>query len=138
MISNVAFAHFSRFATIVRQRNHLTSAKTVAEGQLFSVEAVPPDAVFYGFLGTTKERHPEAARGVPKGPLSAEYAMRELRGGLADRKMRDQKSPADGKERTNAGAKAGPAADGQDFHLVVGGEESVGMGMTQVSWRKSL
>lgn len=56
MVSDDVFHYFVRHATVVTQHNHLSAAKTVMEGQLFSVEAVPPEAVFYGFLGATDER----------------------------------------------------------------------------------
>lgn len=61
LVSNDVFGWFVRHATIVTQHNHLSAAKTVLNGQLFSVEAVPPEAVFYGFVGSTRERVEENA-----------------------------------------------------------------------------
>lgn len=61
LVSNDVFGWFVRHATIVTQHNHLSAAKTVLQGQLFSVEAVPPEAVFYGFVGSTRERTEENA-----------------------------------------------------------------------------
>ncbi len=60
LVHDEVFAYFVRNATIVTQHNHLSAAKTVLQGQLFSVEAVPPEAVFYGFVGSTAERAEEA------------------------------------------------------------------------------
>lgn len=58
LLTDRDFHHFVTHATVVLQHNRLTSAKTVAKGQLFSVEAVPPEAVFFGFLGATDPREP--------------------------------------------------------------------------------
>ena len=56
LVSNKSFAYFVRHATILTQHNQLTSAKTVKGGALFSVEAVPPEALFYGFLRAVPPR----------------------------------------------------------------------------------
>ena len=72
MVSNDVFGWFVRYATIVTQHNHLSAAKTVLNGQLFSVEAVPPEAVFYGFVGSTRER-------VEENPLDKASVASELR-----------------------------------------------------------
>ena len=56
IVSDRTFGYFVEHATIIMQRNRLTSAKTVAEGALFSVESIPPEAVFYGFIGGSKAR----------------------------------------------------------------------------------
>lgn len=56
LISDTAFHHFTRYATMVVQHNTLTSAKTVADQALYSVESAPPETVFCGFWGTTKPR----------------------------------------------------------------------------------
>jgi CRISPR-associated protein Cmr4 len=57
LVSNKSFAYFVRHATILTQHNQLTSAKTVKGGALFSVEAVPPEALFYGFLRAVPPRN---------------------------------------------------------------------------------
>jgi len=56
LVSNKSFAYFVRHATILTQHNQLTSAKTVKGSALFSVEAVPPEALFYGFLRAVPPR----------------------------------------------------------------------------------
>lgn len=56
IVNNRVFDYFVQHATIVQQHNRLTSAKTVAEGALFSVESVPPETLFYGIIGGTKDR----------------------------------------------------------------------------------
>ena len=107
LVSDAGFAHFCRHATLIQQHNRLSSAKTVQEGALFSLEAVPPEAVFYGFLGATGSRWP-ASEGTPKADAAAVLA--EVRAGLgftADR---------------SAGS----------FHF--GGGESTGLGLTRVVW----
>jgi CRISPR-associated protein Cmr4 len=88
LVSDKTFHYFVTHATQVVQHNRLTSAKTVAQGQLFSVEAVPPEAVFYGFLGATKPRHPSNGEGEAEtgeepaagGPETQEEALAALRG----------------------------------------------------------
>lgn len=76
LVSDRSFFHFVSHATTVIQHNRLTSAKTVEEGALFSVEAVPPETIFYGFFGTTTSRKPpgEGEERVPP-----EEVMEKLR-----------------------------------------------------------
>ena len=50
---------------MIEQHNRLTTAKTVADGQLFTVESVPPETVFYGFAGISPERRADAAMAEP-------------------------------------------------------------------------
>jgi CRISPR-associated protein Cmr4 len=143
LISDAAFSHFSRYATLVRQRNRLTSAKTVADGALFTVEAVPPEAIFYGFVGATRERHPDAKKATPAGPLEPERVLRELRVGLTGNndegtgRAVDTEREAGNESSVQQGppARDRQVAESCEFHLVVGGEESVGMGMSRVLWR---
>ncbi len=104
LIADEAFGHFAEHATLVRQRNRLTTVKTVARGQLFTVEAVPPEAIFYGFLGGTRERRTGNHR------LAAGEVAAKLKATLE-------------------------GEPGKGCHLILGGEESVGMGMTHLSWR---
>jgi CRISPR-associated protein Cmr4 len=135
LVSDGAFLHFVSHATVVQQHNRLTSAKTVEGSALFSVEAVPPETVFYGFLGATDSRRPlaesappaenaptaesappaEAAAptAAPAGPRSAAEVMACLR------------SLWEGE----AGG-SGPAAG--TLHL--GGDEGTGMGVTRLVW----
>jgi len=56
VVSDHVFNYFVQHATIVQQHNRLTSAKTVAEGALFSVESVPPETLFYGIIGGVRDR----------------------------------------------------------------------------------
>lgn len=56
LVSNKAFAYFVNHATMLTQHNKLTSAKTVAQGALFSIESLPPETILYGIIGTTDER----------------------------------------------------------------------------------
>lgn len=56
LVSNRSFYHFVNYATMLMQHNTLTSAKTVKDGALFSVESLPPETIFYGIFGATKER----------------------------------------------------------------------------------
>ncbi len=106
MISNEAFDYFSRHATVIQQRNRLTAEKTVAKGQLFSIEAIPPACVFYQFIGTCKERPSETNN---TGELwSPKTAMVNLRKGLGTNENR--------------------------FSLIIGGATSVGLGLTAAFW----
>ena len=115
VVSDSAFHYFVTHATQVVQHNRLTSAKTVAQGQLFSVEAVPPEAVFYGFLGVTDPRRPledkaeEAAGEEAKqldGPATREEAIDALRGFFT----------------------------GSAAWLQLGGDEGTGLGVTRLVW----
>lgn len=99
-------------ATQVIQHNRLTSSKTVAEGQLFSVEAVPPETFFYGFLGATGSRKPQPTE--PDGaatPRSRETALRDLRQLLT-----------------------GDGENGTQGFLQLGGDEGTGLGVTRAVW----
>lgn len=72
LVSDRSFFHFANHATLVTQHNRLDSAKTVEEGGLFSVEAVPPEAIFYSFVGATRLRQPE--RTAPEPTPSENFA----------------------------------------------------------------
>lgn len=109
LVDDAAFRHFTEQATVVATRNRLTAEKTVAEGQLFSIEAVPPETVFYGFLGAVPERAAGKA-------WHREEVASELHAGWARRKASD--------------GKVLPSRR----HLHLGGEESVGWGVTRLSW----
>ncbi len=104
LVSDEDFHYFVSNATHVAQHNHLSSAKTVLPGQLFSVEAVPPEAVFYGFLGTTGERSGVAT------PWKPSDAMAKVREHLTG------------------------SAGGAELHAIFGGDEGTGLGLTQVFW----
>lgn len=109
LLSDVDFHHFVVHATVVRQRNRLTSVKTVKDGHLFSVEALPARARFVGFVGATGERRiTDSAESL----LSANQALTKIRKHLVDR------SP----ERS------------METHIVLGGDESVGWGVTRLVW----
>jgi CRISPR-associated protein Cmr4 len=56
LVSDKTFFQFVNQATLVAQHNKLTSAKTVSNTALFSIESLPPETLFYGFVGATKER----------------------------------------------------------------------------------
>jgi CRISPR/Cas system CMR subunit Cmr4 (Cas7 group RAMP superfamily) len=72
LVSNKSFAYFVRHATILTQHNQLTSAKTVKGGALFSVETVPPEALFYGFLRAVPPRKEKQEKNEsPEGVLQA-------------------------------------------------------------------
>jgi len=105
VVHDEVFAHFVRHATLVRTRNRLSTAKTVLEGHLFSVEAVPPEAVLYGFLGAREERK-EGDDAYP-----ATTVRDRLRAVVAD------------------------TPDSAVGHHVFGGDESVGLGLTRVHWQ---
>jgi CRISPR-associated protein Cmr4 len=123
LVSDRSFHHFVHHATVLLQHNRLTSAKTVETGALFSVEAVPPETVFYGFFGATASRKPMASlsegeaqpEGKPAAPekaLSPEEVFSCLR------------SPWEKK------AGKGPAAG----YLHLGGDEGTGLGVTRLVW----
>ncbi len=109
LVSDASFHYFVTHATQVIQHNRLTSSKTVADGQLFSVEAVPPEAFFYGFLGATDSRKPMEDGAAP--PRSRETALQDLRKLLT----------GDGEKGT------------QGF-LQLGGDEGTGLGVTRAVW----
>jgi CRISPR-associated protein Cmr4 len=111
LVSDATFHYFVTHATQVIQHNRLTSAKTVAEGQLFSVEAVPPEAFFYGFLGATGSRMPKPGKDGAAAPRSREAALRDLR----------QLLTGDGEK-------------GSQGFLQLGGDEGTGLGVTRAVW----
>jgi CRISPR-associated protein Cmr4 len=111
LVSDATFHYFVTHATQVIQHNRLTAAKTVAEGQLFSVEAVPPESFFYGFLGATQSRKPKPKEDGAPSPLSRGAALRALR----------QLLTGDGEKGT------------QGF-LQLGGDEGTGLGVTRAVW----
>jgi CRISPR-associated protein Cmr4 len=112
VVSDGTFHYFVTHATQVLQHNRLTSAKTVAQGQLFSVESVPPEAVFYGFLGATEPRRPMKEEGAEEekqeadGPKTREQAFAALRGLFS--------------------------GDGPCTWLQLGGDEGTGLGVTRI------
>lgn len=103
LVSNRSFYHFVNYATMLMQHNTLTSAKTVKDGALFSVESLPPETIFYGMFGATKER-------------------RNTNGGKEAKDIKDD-------FKTNLfGATPAPV------YLHLGGKESTGLGLTQMTW----
>lgn len=76
LVSDESFAYFVRHATLIQQHNRLSSAKTVEEGALFAVEAVPSEAIFYGFLGGTESRRPPGEGGKRK---TAQQVLQDLK-----------------------------------------------------------
>jgi len=110
VVADPVFHHFVRFATVVQQHNRLSSAKTVHRGALFSVEAVPPEAVFYGFLGASPSRWPEGEEEFPAA-MKAQEVLAEVVEGVATTEEQAQRSV---------------------LHL--GGDESTGLGVTRLAW----
>lgn len=121
LLGDADFLHFIRHATIVRQRNRLSTAKTVLGGNLFSVEMVPAETWFFGFAGATQERirEEEGEPEKPKEPLSRPTPMDKE---TAARKLRELLT---GKE------------DGNETHVILGGDESVGLGITKMLWKEA-
>ncbi len=125
LLGDEDFLHFARHATIVRQRNRLSTAKTVLGGALFSVEMVPAETWFSGFVGATRERlrpaESEADGQVeekreapsPPAPMDKETVARQLRKLLT-------------KEEA-----------GSHTHVTLGGDESVGLGITRLFWQEA-
>jgi CRISPR-associated protein Cmr4 len=107
LVADRTFHHYVTHATAVLQHNRLTSAKTVEGGALFAVEAVPPESVFYGFLGGTTSRKPLA-------------------------KGESRLMPREVLEKLHApwGAGTGPAHG----YLHLGGDEGTGLGVTRLDW----
>jgi len=103
VISNRSFYHFVNYATMLMQHNTLTSAKTVKDGALFSVESLPPETIFYGLFGATKERRNTTSTGKNVDQVKGDF-------------------------KTNL---FGAAAE---IYLHLGGKESTGLGLTQVTW----
>lgn len=110
LVTDRVFHHFVRFATVVQQHNRLSSAKTVHRGALFSVEAVPPEAVFYGFFGASRSRWPEGEEELPAA-MEPKAVLSEVVDGLA----------------RNGGS-------GPRTILHLGGDESTGLGLTRLLW----
>jgi CRISPR-associated protein Cmr4 len=104
LVSDRTFHHFVTHATVVLQHNRLTSAKTVEGGALFAVEAVPPQALFYGFLGGTASR---------RQPAEGEHRL----------------GAAEVLEALHAFWGAQGAA-----YLHLGGDEGTGLGVTRLVW----
>ncbi len=122
LLCDTDFLHFARHATIVRQRNRLSTAKTVLGGNLFSVEMVPAETWFFGFAGTTQERIRQEEEGEsdktkappsPPAPMDKETAAKQLRKLLTD------------------------AEAGNETHVTLGGDESVGLGITRLLWKEA-
>jgi CRISPR-associated protein Cmr4 len=125
LVSDATFHHFVNHATLVLQHNRLDAAKTVAQGQLFSVEAVPPEAVFFGFAGATAARWPSA----------------RADGHTEATDERDGSEPSGTAERLAAervlalfrrGLFGANGAREATVHL--GGHESTGLGVTRIVW----
>lgn len=114
LVSDAVFHYLVNHATQVIQHNRLTSAKTVAQGQLFSVEAVPPEAVFYGFLGVTQPRHPQEPETAVAEP--AETGGPETR------------------EEARSAMLAFFHREPAGTWLQLGGDEGTGLGVTRVVW----
>lgn len=110
LVSDRTFHYFVSHATMILQHNRLTSAKTVEGGMLFSVEAVPPEAVFYGFFGATDSRWPTSQESAEPA-LSRKEVLGKLRGFWE-------------KE----------GVDGASGYLHLGGDESTGLGVTRLVW----
>lgn len=122
LLCDTDFLHFARHATIVRQRNRLSTAKTVLGGNLFSVEMVPAETWFFGFAGATVERIPQEEEEEPDkpkeplnppAPMEKETAAQQLRKLLTD------------------------AEAGNETHVILGGDESVGLGITRLFWKEA-
>jgi CRISPR-associated protein Cmr4 len=114
LVSDSTFHYFATHATQVIQHNRLTSAKTVASGQLFSVEAVPPEAIFYGFLGATDERlrQGDDAQAESGERLGHEKVLQKLAKILVPQ--------------------------GQTGYLQLGGDEGTGLGVTRLAWASEI
>lgn len=118
LLGDADFLHFVRHATIVRQRNRLSTAKTVLGGNLFSVEMVPAETWLFGFAGATQERirEDEAAEREPlspPAPMNKETTARKLRELLTGQES------------------------GSETHVILGGDESVGLGITRMLWKEA-
>jgi CRISPR-associated protein Cmr4 len=117
LLGDADFLHFARHATIVRQRNRLSTAKTVLGSNLFSVEMVPAESWFFGFAGATQERlgEPEEKKEplTPPAPMDKETAAQKLRELLTG------------------------SETGDETHVILGGDESVGLGITRMLWKEA-
>ena len=110
LVSAQSFYHFVNYATMLVQHNTLTSAKTVKGGMLFSVESLPPETVCYGMIGATSPRR-DAAR---KKKLNRKNMLDEFRNTLI-----------------------GNAPGKETVCLHLGGKESTGLGVTQLTWHEN-
>ena len=115
LVSDEAFHYFVTRATTVVQRNRLDAEKRVVPTGLFSLEALPPETVLWGLLGATSDRRPQSQEKpqADQGRKSAGDALARLRKVLFR-------------------AHEGSAAEEAVLHL--GGEESVGLGVTRLVW----
>ena len=137
LVSNRSFFHFANHATLLLQHNRLDATKTVAEGQLFSLEAVPPEAVFFGFLGATDARWQAARDGAREDDAGAdtegraESAEREGSGSSPGGRLGAQQVL----ERVRDAYFPRQATTGlKPLHLHLGGHESTGLGVTRLAW----
>lgn len=111
VVSDHVFDYFVQHGTIVIQHNRLTSAKTVADGALFSVESVPPETLFYGIIGGTKARRPDDEELVSE-IKTADKAIEKL----LEYICKDSETHA---------------------IITLGGDESTGLGLTRMFWSKT-
>ena len=119
LLGDADFLHFARYATIVRQRNRLSTAKTVLGGNLFSVEMVPAESWFFGFAGATQERAGEPGDEERKEPLDPPAPMDKE---TAAKKLRELLTGSE---------------TGNETHVILGGDESVGLGITRLLWKEA-
>jgi CRISPR-associated protein Cmr4 len=121
LLCDADFLHFARYATIMRQRNRLSTSKTVLGGNLFSVEMVPAESWFFGFAGATQERlrEPEDEAEETKKPLTPPAPMDKE---TAARKLRELLTGSE---------------SGGETHVILGGDESVGLGITRMLWQEA-
>lgn len=105
LLSNRSFFHFVNYATMLMQHNTLTSAKTVKEGALFSIESLPPETILYGMIGATHERRD------PENGITGTAALTWVKTFLV-----------------------GDKPDAKFAYLHLGGKESTGLGVTQLTW----
>jgi CRISPR-associated protein Cmr4 len=122
LVRDADFLHFARHATIVRQRNRLSTAKTVLGGNLFSVEMVPAETWFFGFVGATQERK--------NGPEEGETA--EKKEPLAPPALLDKETASAKLRKLLTGQETG-----SETHVILGGDESVGLGITKIFWKEA-
>ncbi|GEM_PF-6972564 len=111
LIHDKAFYHFVNYATIITQHNRLTSAKTVEGGMLFSVESLPPETIFYGMIGATRQRKPDQ-----EGETRFDNPVNTLT------TLRNSLCPT-----VNNGVL-------RQSYVHFGGKESIGMGLTELTW----
>lgn len=109
LVSDRSFYHYVNHATMLMQHNTLTSAKTVKGGMLFSIESLPPETILYGMIGATHER-------------------RDHDNGFTNTAVLEHL------KTTLVGVE--PNATTAYLHL--GGKESIGMGVTQLTWASSI